>query len=263
MKRYLLSMILSLALCLGGTAKALEVFDPVNWAENLVSAQEAIKQTTNMIEQLKTQILQYERMLTDALSLPDFVTGDLKKYITDLQGFQNSVLSRINSLISSGGGGGVSNIKDLTGQIQSTNEMSSNLSMFSDRDSLGAVMKGELLGEELMKSYADATLEVTQTQTESMPDFQQRFQDVLSASQNAVGHQQALQAQTEMLSLAVEMLSKIHHLLLANSAMDAAERETAVSRAARERMMSAIVLGKSPVFSAQITESAEEHRFFE
>lgn len=87
MRRMLLIISIFGVLTFGGTARAMTVFDPSNLAENIVSAQEAVKQTAQMIEQYKTQLLQYERMLKDALSLPDFVTGDLKKQIQELTNF--------------------------------------------------------------------------------------------------------------------------------------------------------------------------------
>lgn len=261
MKRMLLIISIFGVMTFGNNAKAMLVEDPSNLAQNLISAQEAVRQTTNMIEQLKTQIQQYERMLKDALSLPDFVAGDLKKYLNDLQNFQNDVLGKFSNVF--GGSSSSSRLEEVVKEIYGPSDLNANASLFSDRDTFAEVFKGEVIGNELTKTYADAALKVTNNQIESIDEFEERYSKVIDASQNAEGHMQAIQAQTEMISLAVEILGKIHHLLLANSAMEAVRHETVVAKETRERFATSIVTGDSALFKSEVENSGKEHRFFD
>lgn len=263
MKRMLALITLFGVLTYGGTAKAMTVFDPSNLAENIISAQEAVKQTAQMIEQYKTQLLQYERMLKDALSLPDFVTGDLKRYLTEIQDTQTNVISKVSGLLGTGGGSSGSGLQQILDAFHSPTQFASNQSIYTNRDKIQSVLKSEVTGQELTKSYADATLEVADNQVKALPDFQERFTRVLDDSRNAEGHLQAMQSQTELLSLILEMLGNIHQLMVADSSMNAARHETMVSKEARERMVTAIIAGKSSIFESQTNQGeAKEHSFF-
>lgn len=252
-----------------GTAKAMTVFDPTNYAENLLAAQEAVKQTQSMIEQLKTQVMQYERMLKDAMNLNSYITGDLKKYMSGLENFQKNILGSTGSLF--GGGGGSSGGVNLTNAIKEfygPSQMTTNMAKYSTRDSILNAQTSELKASALTKAYADASLLVVDEQIDSMKDFITRFESALDDTRNAEGQQQAIQAQTEVLSLVLELMSKMHQLMLANSAMDAACNEAVIAQETRERMVTAIVAGNSeisniPTGASAADTGAKEHRFFE
>lgn len=260
MTRFILTLCLFGVLFFGGTAKAMTVFDPTNYAENLLAAQEAVKQTQNMIEQLKTQIQQYERMLKDALSLPNFISGDLRQYITNLEKMQKDVLSKINGLFGGSGGGG--RIEDVMKEFLTPSEVKNNPSMFAERDAYPELVRSEVAGNELTKSYADATLTVVQQQLDNAPNIQERFDKILSSTQGAEGQMQVMQAQVEMLSVIVEMLGQIHQLIYAQASMEAARQATLTAQETRERMMSAIISGESVLLKSEIDSAGKEYLFF-
>lgn len=246
-------------LVFGRPAGAMEVFDPVNWAENLMTAQEAVKQTQNMIEQLKTQIQQYERMLKDALSLPDFVTGDLAKQIQDLENFKNNITGMLSNIL----GGGRGRLDDVIKEFYAPSDYKANPNLFADRNSLGDLAHSEMVGHELTKNYADQSHTLLAQQLEKNNDFNDRFLTVLADAQNAEGHMQIMQAQTAMMSLMLEKMGEIHQLLFASLGMQAARNETIVQQEVKEQIMGGILMGESEYLTEQLTAPAQEFKFFE
>lgn len=219
-----------------------------------------------MIEQLKTQILQYERMLKDAMNLNSYITGDLKKYMSSLENFQKNILGSTGRLFGSGGSSGGVNLENAIKEFYGPSQMTTNMSKYSMRDSVLNAQTSELKASALTKAYADASLLVVDEQIDSMKDFTTRFESALDDTRNAEGQQQAIQAQTEVLSLMLELMSKMHQLMLASSAMDAARNEAVIAQETRERMVTAIVAGNSEISNVPTDTNetgAKEHRFFD
>lgn len=261
MKKLLPLIALVLLSCSSAKAMTSIVYDPTNYAENLLAAQEAVKQTANMVEQLKTQIQQYERMLKDALSLPDFVTGDLANQIGQLEKFKNDLAQMLVKALggySSGGG-----IAEVVREFYAPSDFKSNPTLFAQRDSLGTVGQSESLGYELTKRYADSVMESLQRQGEGSKDFNTRYTKVLDAGKSAEGQMQVMLAQLEMLSLVVEKLGDIQELLYLSSGMQAAQSEALVQKEARERVMRAIITGESAYFNDELAAPVGEYKYFE
>ncbi len=261
MKRLLLSLSLFGVLLFSAPANAMTVFDPTNYAENLLAAQESVKQTQHMIQQLTTQIQQYERMLKDAMSLPDFVSGDLASQIRDIDNFKNRITGILANI--QGGGGGTGRLDEVIREFYAPSDYKANITLFADRDSLGTLGYSELAGHELTKGYADATFQLMSDQLESMGGYEERYQQVLSAGQGAEGQMQVMQAQLEMMSLILEKMGEIHHAIIAATCMNAARNETIVQQEVKNQILGGILMGESEFFQEQIREPAKEYRFFE
>ena len=262
MTRIFLSLSLFGVLFFSAPAHAMTVFDPTNYAENLLAAQESVKQTQNMIQQLTTQIQQYERMLKDAMSLPDFVSGDLASQIRDIDNFKNRITG-ILANIQGGGGGGTGRLDEVIREFYAPSDYKANVTLFADRDSLGNLGYSELAGHELTKGYADATFQLMSDQLETMGRYEERYQQVLSAGQGAEGQMQVMQAQLEMMSLMLEKMGEIHHAIIAATCMNAARNETIVQQEVKNQILGGILMGESEFFQEQIREPAKEYRFFE
>jgi P-type conjugative transfer protein TrbJ len=84
MKKIALAALLFLAVA-AGEGHAMAVFDSSNLAQNLVSAQEAVRHTQQMVQQLQTQLNQYKRMLQDAMNPGQFAWGDVQDTIDQLK----------------------------------------------------------------------------------------------------------------------------------------------------------------------------------
>lgn len=257
MRRLFLTLFILGVLLFSGTAKAMTVFDPTNYAENLIAAQEAVQQTAQMVEQLKTQIQQYERMLKDALSLPDFVTGDLANEISQLASFKNEIENLLSNAINGAGSG---DIESILREFIKPSDSKSKPDIFAKRDSLG---ESEMLGYEMAKGYADATMKAIKQQVDDAENFNDRYSRVLNSGQNAEGQMQVMQAQLEMLSLIVERLGEIRQLLFAGTGMQAAQTEALVQKETRERMMNAIATGDTEFFESQLKTPPQSFNFFE
>ncbi len=143
MKKFCLIVVLSLCLhC--GRGHAMAVFDGSNLAQNVVSAQEAIRHTQNQIQMLTQQLNQYKRMLQDAMNPGSWEWGDIQDALDQLT-------NSMGSLDSFGGtAGGMNQFLDSFGSHSKYHESgeyygTGNPSLYS----------GDLAGMDMQKQAAD------------------------------------------------------------------------------------------------------------
>jgi len=253
MKKLLLSAIVAIVALLGNTEKghAMAVFDGSNLAQNLISAQEAIKNTQNQIQQLTTQLNQYKRMLQDAANPGSWGWGDIQDTLNQLK---NS-MGTINSI--SGTTGGLNSFLDAFGSHSKYHESGEYYGTGNPQ-----LYSGDLAGMDMQKQSADDTLKLIKEQQEAMQKYSDDLESLKSKASSAEGQQEAIQAGNELASKQIQLLSQIHALLMAQNTMIAAQLETETNQKAQQRMGTAIKMGETDFTRTETSRGGKSYRPF-
>ncbi len=250
MKKFCLLVVLSLCLhC--GRGHAMAVFDGSNLAQNVVSAQEAIRHTQNQIQMLTNQLNQYKRMLQDAMNPGSWEWGDIQDAL-------EQVTNSMGSLDSFGGtAGGMNQFLDAFGSHSKYHESgeyygTGNPSLYS----------GDLAGIDMQKQAADDMFTLIMEQRESMEQYAEELERLKSTASSAEGQQEAIQAGNQLASQQIQLLSQIHALLLAQNTMLAAQLETETNRQAQQRMGTAIKMGETDFTRKETARGGKSYRPF-
>ena len=223
-----------------GKGHAMAVIDSSNLAQNIVAAQEAMRQTQNQILQLQTQLQQYQRMLQDAMNPGDWAWGDVQNTINQLKNTMSS-------------------IKDYSSMAGSFDQM---LSQFGSYDSYTTgtgygggysqasqqLTSGDYVGSMMVKDTSADLLRVIKEQEEQLDAYQSEFERLKNNAASAEGQQEAIQATNQFASMQVQLLTQIHALMMAQNNMLAVVTQDRNNREARDRMGSAIQLGETEAF---------------
>lgn len=226
-----------------GSVSALEVVDHTNLAQNLISAREAILQTQQQIELLRTQILAYKRMLMDALNPGIWIWGDIQKTIDQLK----STLNSLKDFASISG-----NLDEMLSQFGSYDKYTSG-SGYGGAPCAASqeLVAGDYLGSKLQKETADDLLKLIEEQEKHMEEFQEQFEQLKDNAASAEGQQQAIQSCNQFLSLQSEQLTQIHALLMAQNNMLGVITQNKTNQEARDRMGSALQFGDADIFQRE------------
>jgi P-type conjugative transfer protein TrbJ len=250
-KILMLAVLLVMVACSKGHAMA--VFDGSNLAQNIISARESVAQTMNQVQQLQNQLLQYQRMLQDAMNPGDFAWGDIQGTIDQIKNTMNS----LNNLGGMGGGGGMDSYLDSFGSYDKYQTGS-----YYGSDNPTALYSGDLAGSQLQKDSADDLLKLVKEQQEALDAYSDELETLKSKAAGAQGQQEAIQATNEFASMEIQLLSQIHALLLAQNTMMAAEVETQNNREAQQRMGTAIKMGETDFSRRETTQGGKSYKQF-
>ena len=254
MKKSLL--LVAFFLCLHcGQGHALAVIDNSNLAQNVISARESVTQTMNQIQQLQTQLNQYQRMLKDAMNPGQFAWGDIQGTIDQLK----NAMTSLNKLGSMGGSGGVG-LDGALDHFGSYDKYRSGAHYGSGNST--ELYSGDLVGSKLQKDSADELLKLVKEQQEALDKYSDELETLKSKAANAQGQQEAIQATNEFSSLQIQLLSQIHALLLAQNTMMAAQVETQNNREAQQRMGTAIKMGETDFTRSEAARGGKSYRPF-
>ncbi len=189
MKKILLFLFLSIvAHC--GKGHAMAVLDSSNLAQNIVSAQEAVRQTQNQIAMLQNQLLQYQRMLQDAMNPGSWTWGDIQNTIDQLRDTMGSVKGL------SGMAGG---FDELLSQFGSYDDYTGGSGYGGGHSSASAgLMAGDYAGSRMQKDTADDLLRLVREQEEQLEQYQSQFERLKDSASSAEGQQEAIQAGNQM-----------------------------------------------------------------
>ena len=250
MKRILLLAALFISVgCSEGFALA--VFDGSNLAQNVVSAQEAIRHTQNQIQSLTNQLNQYKRMLQDAMNPGSWGWGDIQDTLNQLQ----NTMGTINSI--TGSAGGLDQFLDSFGSHSMYRESGEYYGTGNP-----ALYSGDLAGMDMQKQSADDMLKLIKEQQEAMQRYSDDLESLKSKASSAEGQQEAIQAGNELASMQIQLLSQIHALLLAQNTMLAAQLETETNRQAQQRMGTAIKMGETDFTRSEAARGGKSYRPF-
>lgn len=230
---------------------SLAVFDGSNLAQNLISAQEAIKSTQNQIQMLTNQINQYKRMLQDATNPGTWGWGDIQDTLSQLK----STMGTLNSITNNTGG--MSQFLDSFGSHSKYHKSGEYYGTGNP-----ALYSGDLAGTNMQKESADDMLKLIKEQQEALEKYSDDFEKLKSKSSNAEGQQEAIQAGNEFASMQIQLLSQIHTLLMAQNTMMAAQVETLNNQQAQQRMGTAIKMGETDFTRNQSSRGGKSYRQF-
>ncbi len=252
MKRIFLFLLLSVvASC--GKGHAMAVIDSSNLAQNIVAAQEAMRQTQNQILQLQTQLQQYQRMLQDAMNPGDWAWGDVQNTINQLK----NTMGSIKNLSNMAGG-----FDQLLSQFGSYDDYTSGAGYGGGHSKASSsLMAGDYAGSRMQKDTADDLLRVIKEQEEQLEQYNSQFEKLKNSASSAEGQQEAIQASNQFLSLQVQLLTQIHTLMMAQNNMMASIAQTENNREARNRMGSALQFGETDMFRAEREGSGKSFGF--
>ncbi len=239
MKRIFL--VIAFSACLYcGKGHAMAVIDSSNLAQNIVSAQEAIRQTQNQIQQLQTQLNSYKRMLQDAMNPGDWAWGDIQNTINQLK----------DTMVS------IKNYSSMAGGFDQMLSQFGNYDSYTTGAGYGGgysqasqqLTAGDYLGSKMTKDTSDDLLRVIREQEQQLDDYQKEFERLKNNAASAEGQQEAIQATNQFASMQVQLLTQIHALMMAQNNMLAVITQDRNNREARDRMGSAIQLGETETF---------------
>lgn len=244
-------IVLVLVLMLGlscGKAHALAVIDPSNLAQNTIAAKEMLTQTMRQLEQLKTQYEQYQRQLKDAMNPGSFAWGEIQKTLDQLK-------SSMSSLKNLGGQGG-----DLQGFLGSfgTYETYGDGRMHES----DAILQSSQYGMVMQKDSSDDLLTLIDKQQEDLEQYAREVDKLKEKSASAEGQQEAIQAGNQFTSMQIELLTKIHALLMAQNTLIGAQSEKKLDEEARQKVGEAIITGRSPMTDAHLSSESESFWVF-
>jgi P-type conjugative transfer protein TrbJ len=242
MKRFCFIIVFSICLYCG-KGHALAVIDSSNLAQNIVSAQEAIRQTQQQIQQLQTQLNAYKRMLQDAMNPGDWVWGDIQQTINQLKESMNSI-KNYSSMA-----GGFDQMLSQFGSYDSYTTGSGYGGGYTRASQ--QLTAGDYLGSKMVKDTSDNLLRVIKEQEEQFDAYQTEFERLKSNAASAEGQQEAIQATNQFASMQVQLLTQIHALMMAQNNMLAVITQDRNNREARDRMGSAIQFGESDLFKQE------------
>ncbi len=230
---------------------AMAVFDGSNLAQNVVSAQEAIRHTQNQIQMLTQQLNQYKRMLQDAMNPGSWEWGDIQDAL-------EQVTNSMGSLDSFGGtAGGMNQFLDSFGSHKKYHESGEYYGTGNP-----SLYRGDLAGMDMQKQAADDMFTLIMEQREAMGKYAEDLERLKSNASSAQGQQEAIQAGNELASQQIQLLSQIHVLLLAQNTMLAAQLETETNRQAQQRMGTAIKMGETDFTRTEAARGGKSYRPF-
>ncbi|MDX8495093.1 P-type conjugative transfer protein TrbJ [Mesorhizobium sp. VK22B] len=216
---------LALAAIIAGTAlsvqpaSALIVFDPRNYAENLLSASRALEQINNQVASLRNEAQMLINQARNLTSLPTSMLGRIEGNFAEMKG----LLGQAQRL--------AYNVQDIDQQFKDTYQnFGSNLTDRQLVDGARERWQGSVSAfEDALKTGAVAVgnIEGTRQQTTSLVD----------ASQAAVGVLQATQAGNQLLAVQTSQIADLTAMLAAQGRANALEsaRRAAAQEQAREQ----------------------------
>lgn len=237
-KAFLVFLFTVMAHC--GSGHAMAVIDSSNLVQNVITASEVLQHTQNQVLQIQNQLTQYQRMLQDAMNPGNWSWGNIQDTIDQLKNTMGSIKGLSNK---------AGSFDQLLSQFGSYDSYISGAGYGGGQTAASAnLMAGEYAGSVMQKNTADDLLRVIKEQEEQLEQYQSQFDTLTSNASSAEGQQEAIQAGNQFLSLQVQLLTKIHTLLMAQNNMMASVVQTENSRQARNRMGSALQMGETSVF---------------
>lgn len=194
--------------------RAIPVFDGGNFAQNLVSAIEAVDQTLTQILQYQNQLLQYEEMIKNGLA-PAVYTWDR---IVSIQNKLQTIASALSNYRH-----WIRDLDDYLSRFADLDYYRSARCYGSDlscpesewdrilRDSQN--MHG--LGSESRKKTLDQLMRALETSDKELADESANLERLQRQAQAAKGHMQALQAGNQLASAEVHQLMQIRIIMVA------------------------------------------------
>ena len=227
---------LSLATCLGvGQASAqIAVFDPSNYAQNVLQATRALQEVNNQIQSLQHEAQMLQNM---AINLKTLNVSSLLKINTDL--------AQINQLMAQAKGIAFT-IAQTQAALKAQFPSSYDLSVTTH----GLASEAQTRWQSTMGAYRQTLLVQAQVD-QSLQTDSGTLNDLLSASEGSEGSLQAQQASNQLLALSTKQQMQIETLMAAQYRADAVDAARKAQGEAAARAATQKFLGSGTAYTPQ------------
>lgn len=200
-------------------ASALIVFDPRNYAENLLSASRALEQIQNQITSLQNEAQMLINQAKNLTSLPTSLLGQIEGNFSEMK----SLLTEADKLAYS--------VQDIESQFTSTYE-----SFGSDLSSQQLVDGARERWQTSVSAF-EHSLKAGAVAVDNIEGTQEQTSVLVDASQSAVGVLQATQAGNQLLAVQAKQVADLTAMMAAQGRANALEqaRKAAAQEQAREQ----------------------------
>ncbi|RWM18261.1 MAG: P-type conjugative transfer protein TrbJ [Mesorhizobium sp.] len=201
------------------SASALIVFDPRNYAENLLSASRALEQINNQITSLHNEAQMLINQAKNLTALPTSLLGQIEGNFSQMK----SLLGEANKLAYS--------VQDIESQFESTYQQ-----FGSDLTSQQLVDNARQRWQTSLSAF-EHSLKVGAVAVENIEGTQQQTSSLVGASQSAVGVLQATQAGNQLLAVQAKQFADLTAMLAAQGRAEALDQasKAAAQEQAREQ----------------------------
>jgi P-type conjugative transfer protein TrbJ len=207
---------IAVAVALSSTsASALIVFDPRNYAENLLSASRALEQIHNQITSLQNEAQILINQSKNLTSLPTSLLGQIEGNFSQMK----SLLGEANKLAYS--------VQDIESQFKSTYQQ-----LGSDLSSQQLVDGARQRWQTSVSAF-EHSLKAGAVAVDNIEGTQEQTSLLVGASQSAVGVLQATQAGNQLLAVQAKQVADLTAMLAAQGRAEALDQ--AMKAAAQEQ----------------------------
>lgn len=228
----------------------MQVFDSANLAQNMQTALQSVHQTQQLLQSYQTQLLQYQNMLTNTLNPSAWGFGELQNTLNGFQSLAGSLQSQFSQLqnlqsqlnldsqlaggsgANAGGGGDGGGVN--WGAVSGSSSLSQALERYG-QENVTNYQSAEMsaLGRGLQDASIRNVVQLVERQQEDLDGFSQRLQQLTSQAQGAQGLQEALQIQTQVLTMLIELQAQSLALMQAAEMRAAVEEKKKVEEEKR------------------------------
>lgn len=200
-------------------ASALIVFDPKNYAENLLSASRALEQIHNQISSLQNEAQMLINQAKNLTSLPTSLLGQIEANFSEMK----SLLGEADKLAYS--------VQEIESQFTSAYEN------FGSELSSQQLVDGARQRWQTSVSAFEHSLKAGAVAVDNSAATQEQTSALVGASQSAVGVLQATQAGNQLLAVQAKQVADLTAMLAAQGRAEALEqaRRAAAQEQAREQ----------------------------
>ncbi|MER8764511.1 P-type conjugative transfer protein TrbJ [Mesorhizobium sp. M0968] len=200
-------------------ASALIVFDPKNYAENLLSASRALEQINNQISSLQNEAQMLINQAKNLTSLPTSLLGQIEANFSEMK----SLLGEADKLAYS--------VQEIESQFTSAYEN------FGSELSSQQLVEGARQRWQTSVSAFEHSLKAGAVAVDNSAATQEQTSALVGASQSAVGVLQATQAGNQLLAVQAKQVADLTAMLAAQGRAEALEqaRRAAAQEQAREQ----------------------------
>lgn len=201
------------------SASALIVFDPRNYAENLLSASRALEQINNQITSLHNEAQMLINQAKNLTSLPTSLLGQIEGNFSQMK----SLLGEANKLAYS--------VQDIESQFNSIYQQ-----LGSDLSSQQLVDGARQRWQTSVSAF-EHSLKAGAVAVDNIEGAQQQTSSLVGASQSAVGVLQATQAGNQLLAVQAKQFADLTAMLAAQGRAEALDQasKAAAQEQAREQ----------------------------
>lgn len=210
-------------------ASALTVFDPTNYAQNLLTATRSLTNIENQIKQLANEAQMLVKMDKNLLKQPSSINQNLQGKLEEIQELVNKA-------------------KGLALKVEETRDTYKRLYPEQYEEAL-TLDKGVKLAQERWDTRLNAfkrSMGLQAQIAENVEEDTTHLKDLLQKSQNSEGNLQALQTGNELLALNVKQLLQLQILLSSQGREQSLTEAENASKAEESRLYFRKFIGDQP-----------------